>query len=122
MSTRVLVVNNERSIRKALAGCLEAMGCVVRDCGSAAAAIDAVGREAFDLALVDVRLGRENGLDLLRHLGTCRPGLQVAMMSGDSAVETILEAMRRGAIDYLVRPLAPERLRHLLERARRPDP
>ncbi|HEY4882541.1 MAG TPA: response regulator [Myxococcales bacterium] len=116
---RVLVVDDERNIRAALGVLLEAMGCVVRDCGSSTAAIDAVGREEFDLALVDVRLGRENGLDLLKYLRACLPRLQVVVMSGETTVETVVEAMRRGATDYMIKPLVPSRLRRLVEQARR---
>jgi len=62
---RVLVVDDERNIRKTLAVCLESLGCVVTECGSAAAAIDSLARLPHDLAFVDLRLGKESGLDLL---------------------------------------------------------
>ena len=59
---RVLVVDDERNIRKTLAVCLESLGCAVTECGSAAAAIDSLARLPHDLAFVDLRLGKESGL------------------------------------------------------------
>ncbi|MGZ6124346.1 MAG: response regulator, partial [Myxococcales bacterium] len=70
---RVLVVDDERNIRKTLAVCLEGLGCAVTECGSAAAALDSLTRVPHDLAFVDLRLGRDSGLDLLGSLLAERP-------------------------------------------------
>src|SRR3989442_1198650 len=70
---RVLVVDDERNIRKTLAVCLESLGCAVTECGTAAAAIDSLARLPHDLAFVDLRLGKGGGLGLLGSLLRGRP-------------------------------------------------
>jgi len=116
--TRVLVVDDERNIRKTLAICLQGLGCVVTEVGSTDAALEALGRSAFDLAFVDLRLGKEDGLSLLPKLLAARPGLDVVMITAYAAVDTAVEAMRRGAKDYLPKPFTPAQIRRAVEQAR----
>jgi NtrC-family two-component system response regulator AlgB len=121
--TRVLVVEDERNIRTALAVWLRGLGCVVSDCGSSDWTVE-VGRNEFDLALAGVSREGRDGLNLINRLRASRPGMQVVVMSVDAAVETVVEAMRRGAVDYLVRPLTPAPLRRVLDHLQstgRPD-
>src|SRR5215470_13073602 len=94
--TRVLVVDDERNIRKTLAICLQGLDCTVVETGSSEAALEALGRSPFDLAFVDLRLGKEDGLSLLPKLLAVRPGLDVVMITAYAAVDTAVEAMRRG--------------------------
>jgi len=68
MPPRVLVVDDEKNIRRTLAVCLEGLGCAVSEAGTAAAALEALARAPHDLAFLDLRLGSENGLDLLHPL------------------------------------------------------
>jgi len=116
--TRVLVVDDERNIRKTLAICLQGLGCAVTEVGSTDAALEALGRSAFDLAFVDLRLGKEDGLSLLPKLLAARPGLDVVMITAYAAVDTAVEAMRRGAKDYLPKPFTPAQIRRAVEQAR----
>src|SRR5215470_18518291 len=85
--TRVLVVDDERNIRKTLAICLQGLNCSVTEAGSSEAAIEALGRSAYDLAFVDLRLGKEDGLSLLPKLLAVRPGLDVVMITAYAAVD-----------------------------------
>ena len=64
----VLVVDDEKNIRATLTLCLEGMGCKVTAVSAAEGAVTALGRQAFDLAFLDLRLGETNGLDLLPRL------------------------------------------------------
>ena len=114
----VLVIDDERNIRQTLAICLEGFGCKVEQVATAAAAVDAVHREPFDLAFCDLRLGTENGLDLLPRLLGERPGLDVVIITAYATIDTAVEAMRRGAKDYLPKPFSPAQIRHLVDRAR----
>ncbi len=72
----------------------------------------------FDLAFLDLRLGRESGLDLLPRLLESQPGLGVVVVTAYAAVATAVEAMRRGAFDYLPKPFTPDQLRIILDRFR----
>jgi len=115
---RVLVVDDEKNIRATLAVCLEGLGCRVAQAANGAAALDAVRLEAFDLAFCDLRLAHESGLDLLPRLVAERPELDVVVVTAYATVDTAVEAMRRGAKDYLPKPFTPAQIAHLVERAR----
>ncbi len=114
----VLVIDDEPNIRQTLAICLEGFGCKVEQAATGAAATDALRRQPFDLAFCDLRLGAESGLDLLPRLLAERPGLEVIIITAYATVDTAVEAMRRGAKDYLPKPFTPPQIRHLVERAR----
>jgi two-component system, NtrC family, response regulator AlgB len=115
---RVLVVDDEKNIRTTLAVCLEGLGCRVAQAGNGAAALEALRLEPFDLAFCDLRLGQESGLDLLPRLLAERPGLEVVVITAYATVDTAVEAMRRGAKDYLPKPFTPAQIGHLVDRAR----
>ena len=116
--TRVLIVDDERNIRKTLAICLQGLGCAVTEAGTPEAALEALERSPFDLAFVDLRLGSEDGLALLPRLLAGRPGLDIVMITAYAAVETAVEAIRRGARDYVAKPFTPAQIRHAVEQAR----
>jgi two-component system, NtrC family, response regulator AlgB len=115
---RVLVVDDEKNIRTTLAVCLEGLGCRVAQAANGVAAIEALRLEPFDLAFCDLRLGQESGLDLLPRLLAERPGLEVVVVTAYATVDTAVEAMRRGAKDYLPKPFTPSQIAHLVERTR----
>jgi NtrC-family two-component system response regulator AlgB len=106
-----LVVDDENSIRKTLCVTLEADGWIARDCASLDAAKLAMEEEFFDLALVDLRLGTQSGLDLLPLLHQSQPGLPVIMITAFASISSAVEAMRRGAVDYLPKPFTPTDVR-----------
>jgi NtrC-family two-component system response regulator AlgB len=114
---RALVVDDEKNIRTTLALCLEGLGCKVEQAANGNAALEALRLEPFDLAFCDLRLGQESGLDLLPRLLAERPGLEVVVITAYATVDTAVEAMRRGAKDYLPKPFTPAQIRHLVERA-----
>src|SRR5208337_1092212 len=75
-----------------------------------------LSRRPFDTALLDLRLAQEQGLDLLPRLLGIAPGLQVVVVTAYATIETAVEAMRRGAVDYLPKPFTPDQLRIVLDR------
>ena len=115
----VLVVDNEKNIRATLGMCLEAESCVVTAVATAAAALDAVEREAFDLVFLDLRLGDTDGLELLPRLLAARAGMRVIVITAYATFDTAVEAVRRGAVDYLPKPFTPAQIRHVLQRVAR---
>ncbi len=112
-----LIVDDEKNIRTTLALCLEGLGCKVQQAANAAAALEALRLEPFDLALCDLRLGQESGLELLPRLLAERPELEVIVITAYATVDTAVEAMRRGAKDYLPKPFTPAQIRNLIDRA-----
>jgi len=114
---RVLIVDDERNIRKTLSVCLQGLGCQVTESGSTTSALEAIARSPYDVAFVDLRLGREDGLDLLPKLLAERPGLDVVMITAYAAIDSAVEAMKRGAKDYLAKPFTPAQIRKVIEAA-----
>ena len=112
----LLVVDDEPSLRRTLRLTLESMGHRVADAAAGPPALAAVVQERFDLVFLDLRLGRESGLDLLPQLLRAAPGVGVVVMTAFAAIDTAVEAMRAGAFDYLPKPFTPEQLRLLLAR------
>jgi two-component system, NtrC family, response regulator AlgB len=115
----ILIVDDEPTLRRTLRTTLEAMGHQVADARDAAQALETLGRGLYDVAFVDVRLGQQQGLDLLPNLLRLAPGLDVIVITAYATIATAVEAMRRGAFDYLPKPFTPDQLRLVLERARR---
>ena len=113
---RTLIVDDEENIRRTLRVALEAVGHVVREASSASEALRTVEREPIDLALVDLRLGQESGLDLLETLVAQKPNLAVVVVTAYASVDTAVDALRRGAFDYLPKPFTPAQVRAAVER------
>jgi NtrC-family two-component system response regulator AlgB len=114
---RVLVVDDEKNIRTTLALALEGAGCKVGLAATSESALAQASRDVFDLAFVDLKLADESGLDLIPRLLVARPGLDVVVITAYATIETAVEAMRRGAWDYLAKPFTPLQVRRLVERA-----
>jgi two-component system, NtrC family, response regulator AlgB len=106
----VLIVDDEPNIRKTLSVCLESRGHRVTAVGNAGDARREADRQVFDLSFVDLRLGTENGLDLIPSLlGAC-PWLKIVVITAYASIDTAVEAMRRGATDYIAKPFTPEQV------------
>ena len=106
----VLIVDDEANIRKTLAVCLESRGHRVTCVSTANDAKVEADRQVFDLAFVDLRLGIESGLDLIPVLlGIC-PWLKIVVITAYASVDTAVEAMRRGATDYIPKPFTPDQV------------
>ena len=115
---RVLVVDDERHIRTTLALCLEGLGCEVVQAASRVSALSAATTRTIDLVILDVKLGAESGLDLLPELLAERPMLDIVVITAHAAFDTAVEAMRRGARDYIPKPFTPAQIRLAVERVR----
>ena len=95
---------------------LEVLGHQATEARDSAQALEVLGRRPFDVALLDLRLAQERGLDLLPQLLSVAPGLHVVVVTAYATIETAVEAMRRGAFDYLPKPFTPDQLRIVLDR------
>jgi NtrC-family two-component system response regulator AlgB len=103
----ILVVDDEVNIRKTLSVCLEIEGHKVMAVSNFQDALAETARRSFELALVDLRLGTENGLDLIPALLAQTPWLKIIVITAYASIDTAVEAMRRGATDYLPKPFTP---------------
>src|SRR3954453_9284392 len=97
----LLVIDDEPSLRRTLRTALESMGHRVAEAGTSVAALETLRRAPFDLAFLDLRLGWENGLHLLPKLLEASGSLPVVVITAFASFDTAVEAMRKGAFDYL---------------------
>ena len=116
MGIKVLLVEDDRALREALADTLLLAGHDYKAVGSAEDALAAVGGEAFSLVISDVNMPGMNGHQLLGMLRVRQPQLPVLLMTAHGAVERAVDAMRQGAADYLVKPFEPKALLDLVGR------
>jgi two-component system, NtrC family, nitrogen regulation response regulator NtrX len=126
----VLIVDDEKNIRRTLRMVLEGGGSTVYEAGTIAEALDVLAKHEVDLVLLDVKLGEESGLDLLRTLKarsddgipTRSSEIPVVMISGHATIEDAVAATRLGAFDFMEKPLDRSRVlvtaRNALERRR----
>jgi NtrC-family two-component system response regulator AlgB len=112
----VVIIDDEKNIRQALRVCLESMDAEVAEAGSAAMALEAMGRSMFDVAFLDLRLGMDSGLDLIPKLLAENPNVVIIVVTAYATLETAVQAIRSGAWDYLQKPFTPGQIRHLLEK------
>lgn len=115
----ILLIEDDPSLRKSLRLALETMYHKVSEASNSSQAEDVLGHRLFDVAFLDLRLGNENGLDLLPGLLRLAPGLAIVVVTAYATIETAVEAMRRGAFDYLPKPFTPNQLRTVLDRITR---
>jgi NtrC-family two-component system response regulator AlgB len=113
----VLVVDDEKNILTTLSMCLEGMGCSVATATTEQAALPALARQPFDLAFLDLRLRDQSGLLLLPKLLHESPELAVVVITAYANFDTAVQAIKRGAMDYLPKPFTPDQIRHEVEQA-----
>jgi len=112
----VLIVDDEKNIRLSLGTALESMKHDVSQTSNSAQALQELRRASFDVVLLDLRLSQESGLDLIEEILRLSPRVAVILVTAYASIETAVEAMRRGAFDYLPKPCTPEQLRQVLAR------
>ena len=114
---RVLIIDDEKNIRATLSLCLEQMGCAVTAVSTPEAALAALRQQPYDLAFLDLRLGESNGLDFIPKLLTVDAGLQVIVITAYATIDTAVDAIKRGAADYLPKPFTPQQIRHVVDQS-----
>ncbi len=124
MESKVLVVDDEKEIREVLSKALSRIaGFRVEVAENADEALQRIQKERFDLVLTDLKMPGKDGLQLLSEISKTNPDILTVMMTGHGTIDSALEAMRRGASDYLMKPLNLEeiivRLQKVLEERQR---
>ncbi len=118
----ILVVDDDAAVCWALEQALSTSGYRVQVVADAASAKRAVRRHHPDLVITDVRMPGESGFDLLSSLHVDHPALPVVVSTGYGTMETAVEAVQRGAFDYLPKPLDLDRTLEVVRRALGEDP
>jgi len=113
----ILVVDDDRNIRRMIAAAFDSGGHRVTEADSAEQALKLFPESTADLVLSDVRMAGMNGFGLLAELKRLNPGLPVIMMTAYASIPDAVEAMRHGAYDYLPKPFTAEHVRRVVARA-----
>ncbi len=116
---KILIVDDETNIRKTLSYCLAAEGHTVIAVSNPADAMEESRLRVFDMAFVDLRLGDADGMDLIPALLADSPWIKVVVITAHASIESVVEAMRRGAADYLAKPFTPAQVKFLTNRIAR---
>jgi len=112
---RVLVVDDERNIRKNLGMVLEAAGYQVDTAGEGEEALTKCKEQHYDIAFVDIEMPKMGGLELLRYVRGLKPKMAVVILTAYGTVGRSVEAMKLGAVDFLEKPFDPKTIRLLCE-------
>ena len=99
-----LVVDDEPAFSQVLARALRKRGFSVHCAGDSQSALQAARQFRFAQAIVDLKLGKDSGLHLIRELKLCQPDLALVMLTGYSSISTAVEAIKCGATNYLCKP------------------
>jgi two-component system nitrogen regulation response regulator GlnG len=116
---RVLVADDEPSIRYVLRETLGEAGHEVVEVESGDAALEALAGGQFEIAFLDIRMPGPSGIEILDRLRETDADTAVVIITAQNTFENAVEAMKRGALDYLVKPFAMAEVRALVEKARR---
>ncbi|MHB8861389.1 MAG: sigma-54-dependent transcriptional regulator [Pirellulaceae bacterium] len=115
--SKILVVDDERNIVAALAELLGGAGHEIATALRADTALAQLQRESFELVVMDIHMPGMSGLDALDRIKAAQPKLPVIVMTGQGTVETAIEATKRGAFDYHLKPFEPAEMLLTVERA-----
>jgi NtrC-family two-component system response regulator AlgB len=106
-----LVVDDDVGVRQSLRLCLEAAGARVLGVATGGAALEALDRGRFDVVFLDLWLGAEAGMDVLSSMLSRQADLGVIVITAFASIESAVDAIKRGAVDYIPKPFTPDQIR-----------
>ena len=107
---KYLLVDDDASFANTLARALARRGMTVSIAHTSAEAIALANNNRFDRAIVDLKIDTDSGLDLIASVRLSQPALQIVMLTGYSSIATAVEAVKRGATNYLCKPASAEQI------------
>ena len=113
---RIHVVDDEKVIRDMLADFLGMEGYVVRTAEDGTSALGELSKGHYDLVISDLKMPRMGGIALLDEIGKTAPDALTVIMTGFGTVETAIDAMKRGAYDYVLKPFKLDEVVHVVQR------
>jgi two-component system, NtrC family, response regulator HydG len=116
-SYRILVVDDDTAHRTMLLTLVGGWGYDLLEADDGESAIAAVEDQPIDLVLMDIRMVRVSGIEALERIKAINPAIPIVLMTAYASVEMAVEALKKGAYDYLIKPLDFDKLRLTLERA-----
>lgn len=113
----ILVIDDEAVIRDGLQRILDGERFVVETCKSGHRGIELLQEQEFDLIVTDLKMPGMNGIEVLKAVKALQPDVPVIMITGYATVDTAVEAMKHGAVDYIAKPFTPDQFLEKVERA-----
>jgi len=114
--TKILIVDDELIMRESLAGWLERDGYVIETAASGEEGLERLKETRFDILLVDIKMDGMSGLDVLEKVKSTDPDVAVVMITAYGSISTAIDAMKKGAYEYLLKPFDPNELGVLIEK------
>jgi FixJ family two-component response regulator len=114
---QVLVVDDERDIRDGCERILIRKNCVVSKATNGIEALERIEKAPFSIVLLDLKMPGMDGMEVLLRIREIRPEALVIVITGYATIETAIEAMKRGAYDFIPKPFKPDQLRIVVDRA-----
>jgi two-component system response regulator HydG len=106
----ILIVDDDEALRQSLAIVLKGQGYYVDQAGSHHELVKCLEEHSYDLIMLDLRLGGDSGIDMLKDIKGTDPGTEVMMITGFATIDTAVEAMKLGACDYITKPFRRDEL------------
>lgn len=116
-SGSVLIVDDEASMRLTLSMLLRGEGFRVVEAGGVAEALRRIERESFDVVITDLKMEKEDGVELLKAVKQASPASEVIILTAYGTIRSAVEAVKLGAYHYLTKPFEPEELVHVVRKA-----
>jgi two-component system response regulator PilR (NtrC family) len=114
---RMLVVDDEKSMREFLEIMLTKEGYEVHTAANGQEALSLARKELFDLAVLDIRMPKMDGIETLRHLKEMSPDTLVLMITAYASTDTAIQAMKQGAYDYITKPFKIDEIKMTIKKA-----
>jgi two-component system response regulator PilR (NtrC family) len=105
MAESILVVDDEEIIRESLSFVLKKEGFTVEGAENGRAALHLLGKRSFDLVITDLEMPEMKGIELLGHIASSSPDTLVIIITAYGSIETAIAALRKGAVDYILKPI-----------------
>jgi two-component system OmpR family response regulator len=119
---RVLIVDDEQELVGALVERLDLRGIDAEGVGSGAAALELIAKQNFDVVLLDLKMPGMDGLETLQRIKAANPACEVILLTGLPTVATVIQGLKEGAFDYVVKPqdieLLVRKIREAFQKAR----
>src|ERR1700758_2055401 len=114
---KILIVDDELVVRDSLGKWFTSEGFSAKPVGGAREALDAIQHAEYDIALLDIKMPGMDGMELQARFCEADPDLTLIIMTGYASVDTAVQALKRGAYDYITKPVDPDELSHLVANA-----
>ena len=116
-TNRILIVDDDETVRRSYLRSLDGMSCNVATASDGEEALQTMEQSAFDVVLLDMRMPGQDGLSVLRTIKQKWPESEVVIITGYPTMDSAKEAVRLGAYDYVAKPVGPQDVINIADRA-----